>query len=159
MDSTCKNCVFSISYAKQILADIDEARMAERPMGLNSPAWLLLDLATAADYAANSLGGRGICPETWNALADTKKEPSTNLADYPSKEELLKTLEAAYMNTVTLWQACSEEKRNEPQKLGFFENEFPTIGDIATFLMVTHANTHLGQLSAWRRAMGKPPLF
>ena len=34
-----------------------------------------------------------------------------------------------------------------------------TVGDMATFLIIAHTNLHLGQLSAWRRATGKAPLF
>ena len=35
-----------------------------------------------------------------------------------------------------------------------FRSRAPTIGDAANFLMNSHAMFHLGQLSAWRRAMG-----
>ncbi len=43
------------------LADIEDSSMCEQPLGLNYP-WLLLHLATAADYAASLLGGLGVCP-------------------------------------------------------------------------------------------------
>jgi len=31
---------------------------------------------------------------------------------------------------------------------------FPTIGDMVTFLITGHEMEHLGQIAAWRRAMG-----
>ena len=31
---------------------------------------------------------------------------------------------------------------------------FPTVGDFAIFLMTAHEMDHLGQIAAWRRAMG-----
>ena len=31
---------------------------------------------------------------------------------------------------------------------------FPTVGDYAIFLMTGHEMDHLGQIAAWRRAMG-----
>jgi hypothetical protein len=159
MNCVAKNIATTVGYGKQILADIDDARMTERPAGLNHPAWLLLHLATAADYAAALLGGQGVCPAEWNALADTKKELTTNRADYPSKEELIRGFEAAYANASKLLQEASSDKLSQPQKLGFFESELPTVSDMATFLLVSHPNIHLGQLSAWRRAIGKSPLF
>ena len=55
------------------LADIEDASLCEQPLGLNHPAWLLLHVATDADYAASLLGGSGVCPADWNAKADTKK--------------------------------------------------------------------------------------
>jgi hypothetical protein len=35
----------------------------------------------------------------------------------------------------------------------------PTIEDAVTFLLTAHLGAHLGQLSAWRRMIGKAPLF
>jgi DinB superfamily len=159
MNQITANTVATIGYAKQILADIDDANMCQQPLGLNHPAWLLTHLATAADYAASLLGGKGVCPANWNEISDTKKPLTQNRSDYPSKDELIKTFEAAYKNAANLYQSKSQDDLNKPQKLGFFETELPTVGDMATFLIVAHANLHLGQLSAWRRAAGKAPLF
>ena len=153
------NTLATIGYAKQILADIDDASMCQQPAGLNHPAWLLLHLSTAADYAASLLGGKGVCPADWNAKADTKKPLTQNRDDYPSKEELVSTFEAAFRNAADLYEKSSTEALSQPQKLGFFETELPTVGDMATFLIIAHTNLHLGQLSAWRRATGKTPLF
>jgi len=159
MTAIGSNTMATIAYAKQILADVDDSSMCQQPMGLNHPAWLLLHLATAADYAASLLGGQGVCPADWNAKADTKKPLTQNRENYPSKDELISTFEAAFRNAATLYEKSSVEELNEPQKLGFFETELPTVGDMATFLIVAHTNLHLGQVSAWRRAMGKAPLF
>lgn len=149
----------TIGYAKSILSDVDCATMCEQPLGLNHPAWLLIHLAGAADYAADLLGGKGVCPESWSVLGDTKKPLSTNRADYPKKQELIDTFEAAFLNAAKLYDSSSESDLAKPQKLGFFETELPSIADMATFLIISHTNLHLGQLSAWRRAMGKAPLF
>ena len=159
MNPISSNTIATIAYAKQILADIDDSTMCQQPMGLNHPAWLLLHLATAADYASSLLGGQAVCPAGWNALADTKKPQTQARSDYPSKEELIRTFEAAFRNAADLYAKSSEEALNKPQNLGFFETELPTVGDMATFLIVAHTNLHLGQLSAWRRANGKAPLF
>jgi hypothetical protein len=72
---------------------------------------------------------------------------------------LIKTFEAAFQNASKLYQDSSLEALSKPQKLGFFETELPSVGDMATFLILSHTNLHLGQLSAWRRAVGKGPLF
>jgi hypothetical protein len=159
MNPLVSNCLASVAYGKQILADIADAQMAERPLGLNPPAWLLLHLATAGDYAAALLGGHGVCPADWNDKADTKKPVSSNRSDYPGKDELVANFEKAYHNASELLSKATPEQLAAPQKLGFFEKELPTVGDMAGFLMVAHLTIHLGQLSAWRRATGKAPLF
>ena len=159
MNIISTNTIATIEYAKQILADVDDASMCQQPMGLNHPAWLMMHLATAADYASSLLGGQGVCPPDWTEKADTKKPLTQNRGDYPSKEELIKTFESAFRHASDLYQKLSEVDLNKPQKLGFFETELPTVGDMATFLIIAHTNLHLGQLSAWRRATGKSPLF
>ena len=159
MNSITANTIATVEYAKQILADIDDSSMCQQPLGLNHPAWLMMHLSTAADYASNLLGGQGVCPANWNEKADTKKPLTQNRNDYPSKEDLLKTFEAAFRHAANLYQAATDEDLSKPQKLGFFEEALPTVGDMATFLLVAHTNLHLGQLSAWRRASGKAPLF
>ena len=153
------NCLASVVYAKQILADVEDSRMAERPMDLNPPAWLLMHLATAADYAAMLLGGSGVCPADWNERADTKKPVSSNRSDYPSHDDLVNHFESAYKNAADLLAKATPEQLSAPQKLGFFEKELPTVAEMAGFLLVAHLAIHLGQLSAWRRATGKAPLF
>jgi len=35
----------------------------------------------------------------------------------------------------------------------------PTVRDGVSFLLTGHLGVHLGQLSAWRRMVGLPPLF
>jgi hypothetical protein len=159
MTSLGTNTTASIAYAKQILSDVDDASMCQQPSGLNHPAWLLTHLATAADYAAKLLGGTGVCPKSWSAMGDTKKPLSQVRSDYPSKVELIGTFEKAFQNAAELYEKCSAEDLAKPQKLGFFETELPTVGDMSTFLILVHTSLHLGQLSAWRRASGKAPLF
>lgn len=159
MNSLSRNCLTNLSYAKKILDDVDESRFADRPVGLNPPAWLLLHLATAADYAANLLGGNPVCPANWNEMADTKKPVSSSLDDYPPPGELKKYLGLSYENVSQLLERATPEQLNAPQKLGFYEEELPTVSDIVGFLMVSHFAIHLGQLSAWRRAIGRPPIF
>lgn len=159
MNAICCNILATVTYAKTIVADIDDALMTQQPLGLNHPAWILLHLATAADYAAKLLGGSGVCPVDWNEKADTKKPLSELRIDYPDKQVLLETFEAAYKNASDLFAKMTPESLQAPQKLGFFETELPTVEDMATFLLVAHSNLHLGQLSAWRRATGKGPLF
>lgn len=159
MSAMISNIHAAVGYGMQILADVEDAKMAERPNDLNPPAWLLMHLATAADYASQMLGGKGVCPADWNDRADTKKPVSSNRADYPSRDELIRYFDSSYKNAANLLASASPEKLASPHNLGFFEKELPTVDDMAGFLLVSHLSIHLGQLSAWRRASGKAPLF
>jgi uncharacterized damage-inducible protein DinB len=37
-----------------------------------------------------------------------------------------------------------------------WKQRFPLIADAVVHLMIDHESTHLGQVSAWRRAGGRP---
>jgi hypothetical protein len=159
MNPLVSNCMANVSYAKMILADIEDSRMAERPVGLNPPAWLLMHLAVTADYVADLLGGKGVCPTDWNERASPKNPISDRRSDYPNRDELIRQYEAAHQNGCNLLSKATTEQLSARQKMGFFEQELPTVGEMAGFLLVAHHAIHLGQLSAWRKATGKAPLF
>jgi hypothetical protein len=43
-----------------------------------------------------------------------------------------------------------------PIPLARWAERFPRIGDAVLYLMLSHEGGHLGQISAWRRAGGRP---
>lgn len=45
-------------------------------------------------------------------------------------------------------------KLSEPHPNESMRKYFPTVGDMVIFLMTSHEMNHLGQVAAWRRAMG-----
>jgi len=52
------------------------------------------------------------------------------------------------------------DRMSQPQTSDFFKGSpVETIGDVVAHLMTSHLAFHLGQISAWRRLQGRPPLI
>jgi uncharacterized damage-inducible protein DinB len=151
---------FNLAYAKKLVEDVNESQMAVKPSsGLdNHPAFTLGHLVTAYANLMNNLTGEFI-------LADGFKEiflrtgpgdptlPNADAAAYPSKEKLLEEMNKQHERLVAHLLRMDEKKLKENFEWRF-SSFFPTYLDRITFLCVNHYAMHLGQLAAWRRAMG-----
>jgi uncharacterized damage-inducible protein DinB len=151
---------FNFAYAKRAVEDVPESQMAIKPSaGLdNHPAFTIGHLATAYANLMNNLTGEFI-------LADGFKEiflrtgpgdptlPNPDAAAYPSKEKMLAEMDNQHKRLINYLLQIDEKKLNE--KFDWrFSAYFPTYRDRILFLCVNHYAMHLGQLAAWRRAMG-----
>ena len=149
---------FNLGMAQRLVADLAPAQMVLQPSGVvNHPAWTLGHLVTSANGLGGLLGLEPEVPEGWDRVFATGGIPSGDAADYPSKAELLEALAAQHeRNTGAVLQADPAWfARPHPDER--IRNYFPTVGDVVTFLMTSHETSHLGQISAWRRAAGIGP--
>jgi uncharacterized damage-inducible protein DinB len=162
LEKIIRQCEFNFAYAEKLVEDIGEDQMAIKPAaGLdNHPAFTLGHLATAYANLMNNLTGEFILPAKWKELFLRKGpgDPALPEADkslYPSKAELLAELKSQQDRLVAHLRKMDAEKFSENFEWRFAKF-FPTYGDRILFLCVNHAAMHLGQLAAWRRAMGFP---
>ena len=144
---------FNLGMAQRLVADLAPAQMVLQPSGVvNHPAWSLGHLVMSANGLGRLLGLEPEVPEGWDRVFATGGIPSGDAADYPSKEELLEALAAQHeRNTAAALQA-DPVWFAKPHPDERFRKYFPTVGDVVTFLMTSHETSHLGQISAWRRA-------
>ncbi|MDB5309184.1 MAG: hypothetical protein JWO38_3386 [Gemmataceae bacterium] len=143
-------------YARQLVADVPDEELAEQPApGLNHPAWTLGHLVIAADYALQCLGARPATPDGWAALFNTGTVPDPNRAAYPSKGELMNAYEAGHAAVDAAAAAADPGRMARPNPVDALRPRFPTLGDLLGYLLTTHEAAYLGQLSAWRRVVGK----
>jgi hypothetical protein len=144
----------NLGFAKRLGGDLSHEQMCAQPHGVvNHPAWSLGHLAVAADAAGTVLGLRSELPAGWAETFKTGGTPAPDTSLFPDKDEILRVLEAQH---VRVGQALSTV---DPAVLAAPAHEkrrahFPTVGDFAIFLMTAHEMDHLGQIAAWRRAMG-----
>ena len=75
----------------------------------------------------------------------------------PKKDEIVAFYVERYNAIINTLQATPEEvySRENPME-GRMKEIFPFIGLAINFMLNNHAMMHLGQVSAWRRAMGLP---
>ena len=152
---------FTLTYAQKLVADVPDEQMCAQPVAgrvMNHPAFILGHLAWAEDGIAGLVGGKSALGADWKALFAMGETPQADRPRYPSKDALLKALEGAHARLVAAASAATPEALAQPAPERM-RGRFPTVGNMLTGLMTAHASMHLGQLSAWRRAMGFPSVF
>lgn len=150
----------NMSYAKLLVADLTDAQMTAQPLPdrrMNHPAWIMGHLCLAAQGAAIQLGLTPTQPAEWKDLFGMASKPLADAA-YPSKAVLVETFEQTQDRVVLQYLKAPADvlTRPAPERA---RGRYPTVGDMVAFLLTGHASLHLGQLSAWRRAMGLPPVL
>ena len=147
----------NLKRAVQIVDDLTEEQMAAQPSGVvNHPAWTLGHLAATSDTIAARLGLPSTFPEAWRDSFRMGGIPSGNAADYPTKEELVAQLRTQHERVAEAVAAAAAEF-GQPTPNPRIRERFPTVGDFTAALMTNHEANHIGQLAAWRRAMGLGP--
>jgi uncharacterized damage-inducible protein DinB len=144
----------NLKRAGRLVDDLTDEQMVAQPSGvINHPAWTLGHLGATSDALAGMLGLPSTFPDAWREACRTGSIPSGEAADYPGKAELLEQLRAQHQRVAEAVAAVDDERLQQPTPPRLRER-FPTIGDFATALMTMHEGHHLGQLAAWRRALG-----
>lgn len=145
----------NLKMAELHVRDLTDAQMVEQPAGvINHPAWTLAHLAMVADNLAKMLGLESTFPEAWRAASMPGGTPTGNAADYPTKQQLLDELTVQHERVAAEMAKADAGRLAQPHPNERARERFPTVGDYAAALMTTHEAGHLGQLAAWRRAMG-----
>lgn len=151
---------FNLAYTKILIEDLDDVQMTTIPSnGLeNHPAFTIGHLVSGSAMVAEELGGEFEMPDNWADLFIRKgpgdpRKPDPDKGKYPSKQLLINELEHQHNKVKHLSTKVDENKLSENIKWRF-SNYMPTLLDLITFMCTTHESMHLGQLGAWRRAMG-----
>lgn len=130
---------------------------------VNSPAFNIGHLATYPDARILSLLGREdlVRPlpfsiDLFKAGAPCVDQPGL----YPSKDVLVATFNDRYRVAIDALAGVSDEHLAKQNPLeGRMRELFPTIGSAVAFLLIGHTQSHLGQISVWRRIMGLGSAF
>ncbi len=147
-------------FAKALVKDIDDADMAREAFpGANHAAWVLGHIIVTTDGVVKLLGQAPTAPPEWNTLFGRGSTMSYDRAIYPSKDELLAALDKTFDAATAAAASATPEQCAAPHHVEMLRRGLPTTGDLIALLLTTHVAQHLGQLSAWRRALGKPAMF
>ena len=146
---------FNLMYAETLVKDLSAEQMVEQPNGvINHPAWSLGHLVVSANGLGSALGLESSLPDGWDKMFATGGIPSSDLSAYPSKDEILRELKAQHARNTDAVKNVDLESLATPHPDENTRKYFPTVGDMVTFLMTAHEMDHVGQIAAWRRAMG-----
>jgi hypothetical protein len=153
---------FYPTYIHKLVDDLPDDRLCGQPVAgvaMNHAAFLLGHLAWANDNAAATLsGGAPDFPAEWVDLFKMGSTPLPDRGRYPGKSELLGALERAHARLRAAVQNATPETLDGPTPERM-RARFPTKRHMIAGLMLGHYANHVGQLSAWRRAMGFKGVF
>lgn len=152
---------FQGQLLQTLMRDIADADLARQPCpGMNHPAWIVGHLALISDLSLVPHGHTLLTPEAERALYRSGSEPQPDRSLYPAKSVLVERLAAIHDQMLQTVPRISADFLSQPHGLPMEAlKALPTHGHLLSHVLTTHEALHLGQLSAWRRAMGFKPLF
>ncbi|MFO0973640.1 MAG: DinB family protein [Phycisphaerae bacterium] len=159
----------TLLYAERLLAGVraDQfarlARPGGSPLQANHPAWVIGHLSLYPVRVVTGLGqpaGETAFPANYESLFKNGVECRDD-ADgrlYPPMAPMCDFFFAAYRRAVAAVAAADDAAFARPNPAeGRLRELFPTLGAAINFYLAGHTQSHLGQLSTWRRAMGMGP--
>ena len=146
---------FNLMYAETLVKDLSAEQMVAQPNGvINHPAWSLGHLTVSASHLGEFLGLTPDLPEGWDKTFATGGKPSGDLSAYPPKDPILSALRNLHAQNTEGLKNADSTLLSKPHPNEQSRKYFPTVGDMVVFMMTAHEMDHLGQIAAWRRAMG-----
>jgi hypothetical protein len=149
---------FNLAYAELLVRDLDESQMSRSggPGVENHPAFTLGHLVMGAARTRTMLGGEMDVPAGWDAMFDREGPADRRLpyvGQYPTREELIGELGRQTKLLKSALESATEAQLADGV-VWRYSDRLPSTRDAAGFMTMTHAAIHLGQMAAWRRAMG-----
>lgn len=144
---------YTLQFVQQSVVDLSEEQMVQQPpMVPNHATWTLGHLIFSCQGIATELGSEPWLRENWESLFGYGSTPSSDRSVYPTKSEMLSHLSDASERLRQTLLAVDESVLKQPLP----DENFPTMAKLLTQVIVAHTAFHAGQLSVWRRAIGKP---
>jgi len=148
------------AYALRLVADLSPSQFVAQPIAgrmLNHPAWVLSHLNVYTPLCTAMLRGRPFTDPIDHPHGQ-KSEVSGDAGKYEPAPTLVATYRSFHDEAEKALVESSAEIFAKANPLERWRTMHPTVGDMLVTLMVKHESGHLGQLSAWRRAMGLVPV-
>ena len=145
-------------YAERLVADLSPEEMVSQPVAgvvMNHPAWILAHLSAYAPVMSKMLAGVAPTDPLMHRYG-RQSTPVDDLAEYPPKDALVAHFLTVRHELAEAFDKADEDTLGGPVLIERWKERFPSLWHACITLMMTHETTHLGQLSAWRRAGGRP---
>jgi len=144
-------------YAKMLVEGIPAERFGHMPHEeMNHPAFCLGHLSIYPDKILGYLGRADLASpkEGWFELFAQGVQCVEQDGRYPEKDEICTQYFERHWAVVQALKEVDEMMFAQPTPIEFLKERAPSFGASLNFIMIAHPMLHLGQISAWRRAMG-----
>jgi hypothetical protein len=147
-------------YAASLVADLDDQQMILQPAPegkaeANHPAWVLSHLNAYVAVIKSIVQGVDFEDPKGHPFGMLSK-PCGDASVYASKESLIAEFVNGHDEVSSLLKSHGEPVLANEIKLERWQEVMPSASIALPYLMLSHENSHLGQLSAWRRIQGMP---
>jgi hypothetical protein len=147
-------------YGANLVADLSTQQMVmqpqlELPAPVNHPAWILSHLNVYLPVLGHLISGEQF-PDPKGHRHGMNSKPESESSMYDLKEEMVTKFVAGHDRVIQLLESADDSIFARPVTLARWQSLMPNLGIALPYLMLYHENSHLGQLSAWRRVMGLP---
>lgn len=149
------------NFAHMLLDGVEEAQWNTQPYpGANTPTWIVGHLIFVCQSMLNMLEREGISDfdfsERFGNGSSIPLPDDANFDQIPKPAALRELLDLGHARVIEALPQMEPAFFSKPNPHEALASSLPTTGDLFTFLLTMHESIHLGQLSAWRRAMGLP---
>lgn len=151
----------NLDLVEKLTADLTETELAT-PIAANGnpPIWILGHLAVSTDSAGQILGLQSACPKEWHGWFGVGSNPEALPKPGPTRGELIKALRSGHERVAKAVHSADPKRLASQHGLTFFEGSpIRSLHDLLVMLLTSHEALHAGQLSAYRRATGRPAIF
>lgn len=145
-----------IAYALRLVGDLSDDQMIAQPVpgrAMNHPAWTLAHLNLYNEVIAKMLR-RVSFDDPKEHLFGMKSSPQSDARIYPPRAMAIEAYRRSHDDAERALAECDPNLLAEDVPLARWRPLHPKVADMTLMLMAKHESLHLGQLSAWRRAMG-----
>lgn len=150
----------NLDYAPKLVADVSQSQMSAQPspdlpLPMNHPAWVFSHLNVYLPIIHALITGKSFDDPKEHRFG-MLSQPESNPGIYADKEELIGYFVDQHRSILELLKNADQDLLSKPMPLPRWQPIMPVLGIALPYLMLNHENSHLGQLSAWRRVMKLP---
>lgn len=155
-----------MGLSEALLKDVDAKRFARftapggQAVNANHPAFIYGHLSVYPAIVLTAAGedpAPAAAPEPYNDLfkqgAACRDDPEGTI--YPAMDEIVGVFNRGHRAVIERVRTWPDSKLAERHGIeGRMSEVFPTVGHVASFMLLAHTMMHLGQMSTWRRCEG-----
>jgi len=146
----------NVDYGSKLVADLTDEQMIVQPgAGVNHPAWVLSHMNAYHPVIVALVKGE-LFDDPKDHPFGMKSKPMSDASVYASKQQLVDDWVTGHEQVEAALTQAGDGAMGQAVKLPRWVPFLPTVGIALPYLMLVHENTHLGQLSTWRRVQGLP---
>jgi hypothetical protein len=144
----------NLDWIHRLVADLNEDQMVCQPgRYVNHPTWTIGHLVHSCEQIGGEMGTAPWLSADWAERFATGSKPVADRNAYSTKAALLLALDDGHRRLSERLALMTPTELHRPLPDVWYQQVFPAIGYAVLHILVSHTATHIGQITAWRRAM------